>query len=67
MNNFIKGADLSTLLELERLGARYFDGGVETDILEIMKRYHVNMVRLRLWNNPYSEDGRPYGGGGNNL
>lgn len=67
MHHFIKGMDLSTLLELERLGARYFDRGAETDILEIMKRYDVNAIRLRLWNDPYSEDGRPYGAGGNNL
>lgn len=63
----MKGMDLSTLLELERLGARYFDEGTETDILEIMKRYDVDMIRLRLWNDPYSESGAPYGAGGNDL
>ena len=32
--DYVKGMDLSTLLELENLGARYFDGNEETDILE---------------------------------
>ena len=30
--------------------------------MDILKRYGVNAVRLRLCNNPYSEDGKPYGG-----
>ena len=31
MENFIKGVDLSTLIELEKCGARYFDQGKEED------------------------------------
>lgn len=64
---YIKGMDLSTLIELEQLGAKYYDNGEETDILEIMKRYDVDTIRIRLWNNPYSEKGEPYGAGGNDL
>lgn len=64
---YIKGMDLSTLLELERLGAAYYDEGEKTDILEIMKRYDVDTIRIRLWNDPYSENGEPYGAGGNDL
>lgn len=64
---FIKGMDLSTLLELEQLGAKYYDQGVETDILEIMKRYDVDTIRVRLWNDPRSEKGEPYGAGNNDL
>ena len=42
MSRFIKGMDLSTLLEMERCGAKYYDHGTEMDVLEIMKdrRYH---------------------------
>lgn len=62
---FIKGMDLSTLLELERCGAVYYDDGKETDILDMMKKYDVDTIRLRLWNDPWSKDGRSYGAGGN--
>lgn len=34
---FVKGMDLSTLLELEKCGARYYVDGTEMDILDIMK------------------------------
>lgn len=65
--DFIKGMDLSTLIELERLGAKYYDDGKETDILEIMKKYDVDTIRIRLWNDPYSPAGEPYGAGTNDL
>ena len=64
---FIKGVDISTLLEVECCGGKFYDNGMEKDVLDILKAYGVNAVRLRLWNNPYSEDGKPYGAGGNDL
>ena len=36
--NFVKGMDLSTLVELERRGAKYYDDGTEMDILDIVKK-----------------------------
>ena len=48
MSRFIKGMDLSTLLELERCGAKYYDHGKERDILDIMRDYDVDTIRLRL-------------------
>lgn len=65
--DYIKGMDLSTLLELERLGAKYFDGGVERDILDIMKDYGVNAVRLRIWNDPWNASHESYGAGENDV
>lgn len=67
MSKFIKGMDLSTLLELERCGAKYYENGKEKDILDIMKEHDVDTIRLRLWNDPKSEDGEPYGAGNNDL
>ena len=61
------GMDLSTMLELERCGAKYYDQGKEKDILDIMKDYDVDTIRLRLWNHPYSESGEAYGAGCNDL
>ena len=57
MSKFIKGMDLSTLLELERCGAKYYEDGKEKDILDIMKEHDVVTIRIRLWNDPKSEDG----------
>ena len=37
--NFVKGMDLSTLAELEKCGAKYYDNGEEKALLEIMKSY----------------------------
>lgn len=65
--DYIKGADLSTLLELERLGAKYYDGGEARDILDIMKDYNVNTIRLRIWNDPWSASHESYGAGENDV
>ncbi|MCQ2519216.1 MAG: glycosyl hydrolase 53 family protein [Lachnospiraceae bacterium] len=65
--DFVKGMDISTLIEEEQHGAKYYDNGVEEDCLVILKRYGTNSVRIRLWNNPYSPDGKPYGAGTNDL
>ena len=54
---FIKGMDISTLLEEEVCGAKYYDNGVEQDLFAILKAYGTNSVRLRLWNDPYASDG----------
>ena len=36
-------------------------------MLEILSSYGANYVRLRLWNDPYAEDGTSYGAGTNDL
>ena len=63
--NFVKGMDLSTLAELEKCGAKYYDNGKEKDLLEIMKSYDVDTIRIRVWNDPWSEAGESYGAGEN--
>jgi arabinogalactan endo-1,4-beta-galactosidase len=67
MAEFIKGMDVSTLLEQEACGAHYYNNGKEEDLLVILKEYGVNYVRLRLWNDPYDDEGNPYGAGTNDL
>ena len=39
----------------------------EFDVIEILKDFNINAVRLRLWYDPYDENNRPYGGGTNDL
>lgn len=67
MDEWIIGMDLSTLLEVEHCGGRFKDGGEEGDALKILQGYGMNLVRLRLWNDPYSPEGEPYGAGCNSL
>lgn len=64
---YVKGMDLSTLLELDRLGAKYYDEGNERDILDIMKDYDVDTIRLRIWNDPWGKDHESYGAGENDV
>lgn len=54
---FIKGVDISTLQAIEAKGIKYYDGGVEKDLLTILKDHGVNYVRLRVWNNPVEAEG----------
>lgn len=60
-DNFIKGADVSMLPELEALGGKFYDmDGTEMDELAIMKKYGINWIRLRIWNNPDHANGGGY-------
>ena len=61
--DYIKGMDVSSLDEIEQLGAVFFDKGEQKDLFEILKSYGTNYIRIRLWNNPRTEDGKPYGAG----
>lgn len=67
MREWIKGMDISSLLEVERCGGRFYDHGTAKDALDILKSYGTNLIRLRLWNDPFDEDGNSYGGGGNDI
>lgn len=66
-DSFIRGVDVSTLDMLETLGAKYYRNGIEDDPLTILHNNGANFVRLKLWVNPYDEDGNPYGGGNNDY
>ena len=61
--DFIKGFDVSTLLEVERCGGKFYDGSASEDCLAILRRYGGNYLRLRLWNDPYDAQGGDYGAG----
>ena len=38
-----------------------------SELYEILRRHGVNLIRLRLWNDPYDPNGKPYGAGTNDL
>ncbi len=67
IKEFIKGMDLSTLLEVERCGGKFYDHGVPGDAMDILRSYGMNLVRLRLWNDPFDEKGNSYGAGGSDI
>ena len=54
---FQKGMDLSFIPELEDAGVQVkdFDGTV-MDPLDLVQKYGVNSVRLRIWNAPSPAD-----------
>lgn len=51
------GADISFVLQEEAKGKKYSDGGIEKDILEILKDKKFNWIRLRLFVDPKTEKG----------
>lgn len=54
---FIKGVDISTLQAIEEHGGKFYDGGVERDLLDILRDRGVNYVRVRVWNDPIEAGG----------
>lgn len=61
------GVDISTYLEELEHGAVYYQGSNVVDPLDLLRERGVDSVRLRLWNDPQSEDGTSYLGGGCSL
>ena len=57
------GIDVSTYLEELSNGAKYYKEGKLIDPLDEFIKNGVNSMRIRLWNNPYSLDGKSYLGG----
>ncbi|WP_026487441.1 glycosyl hydrolase 53 family protein [Caldanaerobius polysaccharolyticus] len=64
-SDFIKGADVSMLAQIEQNGGKFYDSGVRKDCLKILKDHGVNWIRLRIWNNPKDANGIWLGGGNN--
>ena len=57
----ILGIDVSTYLEQQRIAhSKYYKDGKEVDPFALFKQNGVSIIRTRIWNNPYSENGEPY-------
>ena len=56
-DEFAIGADISWVPSQEDKGVKFSDGGVQKDVLEILKDHHFNWVRLRLFVDPTAENG----------
>lgn len=67
-DDFIRGMDVSSILVEEKSGVKYYNAdGVEQDVFTTMAQAGVNYARIRVWNDPYDENGNGYGGGNNDL
>lgn len=55
--DFVRGFDASTVYAIENAGMKYLDAdGKENDIFKVLKASGVNMIRLRIWNDPSKDD-----------
>ena len=62
------GVDLSTLDELESLNPKFTYHGEKVDPYHFFSTHsNIKTVRLRIWHDPYDEEGNPYGGGTNDF
>ena len=63
-DDFIFGMDASSVLAEENSGVIYYDyDGNEADVFKTLAESGINYIRLRVWNDPYDENGNGYGGG----
>ena len=62
--DFIFGMDVSSVLAEEASGVKYYDfGGNEADLFRILAESGINYIRVRVWNDPFDEEGHGFGGG----
>lgn len=59
----ILGIDVSTYFEEAQANAKYYCDNQEVDPLKMFIDNGVNYMRIRVWNNPYDENGNKYLGG----
>ena len=61
---FFLGMDVSSVLAEEASGVKYYDAsGSERDLFAMLSENGVNLIRVRVWNDPFDSQGRGYGGG----
>lgn len=66
--DFIRGVDISSVISLEQSGIKFYDvWGIRADVFKVLAQAGVSHVRIRVWNNPYDNDGNGYGGGNCDL
>lgn len=62
-DDFYRGMDASAVLALENSGVKYYNfDGEKQDVFMTLAQAGVNYIRLRVWNDPYDENGNGYGG-----
>ncbi len=63
-DDFIMGMDASCVPALEKSGVKYYNyNGEEQDVFQTLAEAGINYIRVRVWNDPFDENGKGYGGG----
>ncbi len=66
-DDFIMGMDVSSYCSLIASGVQFrdFEGNVLSDagFFQLLKSCGINYIRIRVWNDPFDENGNGYGGG----
>ena len=67
-DGFYLGMDVSSVLAEEASGVHYYDfDGRERDLFALLSENGINLIRVRIWNDPYDAEGHGFGGGNNDL
>ena len=70
-DDFIGGVDISSYIALTESNVTYYDFNnkklSDQEFFNLLADSGINYVRIRVWNDPYDEDGNGYGGGNNDL
>ena len=61
------GIDVSTYFDEQEIGAKYYLNGQEVDPMKLLVEQGVKYMRIRVWHNPYDEEGHPYLAGTNDI
>lgn len=66
--DFIFGMDASQVPALEASGVKYYNhAGAEQDVFQTLAENGINYIRVRVWNDPFDQNGKGYGGGNCNI
>jgi arabinogalactan endo-1,4-beta-galactosidase len=66
--DFVHGVDVSSVLSLEESGVTFYDTtGAEADLFAVLAEAGVTDVRIRVWNDPWDDEGHGYGGGNTDV
>lgn len=66
--DFIMGMDASSVLAEDYSNVAYFNfDGILCDPFYVLADAGINYIRIRVWNDPYDENGNGYGGGNNDV
>ncbi len=56
--------DISSVLAEEASGVKYYDfNGREADLFRLLSDSGITHIRVRVWNNPFDDEGHGFGGG----